>query len=71
MRMWKTWGLALALGLAMAVPTSALAYGDGTPDEQPPAEEPPCDRSLRRGIRTLHRVLRGERLRDPAGQDGV
>ena len=31
-------------GLALiAAPALALAYGDGTPDEQPPAEEQVCD----------------------------
>jgi hypothetical protein len=29
--------------LSLTVPVTAFAYGDGTPDEQPPAEEPPCD----------------------------
>jgi hypothetical protein len=31
-----------AVALAL-VPGAALAYGDGTPDEMPPAEEPVCD----------------------------
>jgi len=32
----------LAAGL-LALPASALAFGNGTPDEQPPAEEVICD----------------------------
>jgi len=34
--------LSSLLGLALA-PVSALAYGDGTPDTDPPAEEVWCD----------------------------
>jgi len=40
------------LGLAAllsAHPATILAYGDGTPDEQPPAEELPCDTAGLRG----------------------
>ena len=35
--------LVLAVGLLASAPTTLLAYGDGTPDGQPPAEELPCD----------------------------
>ena len=34
--------MALAVGV-MGTPALALAFGDGTPDEQPPAEEVVCD----------------------------
>ena len=34
---------ALAIAVLVGAPGLALAYGDGTPDEQPPAEELPCD----------------------------
>lgn len=30
-------------GALMTVSAAAHAYGDGTPDQQPPAEERPCD----------------------------
>lgn len=43
MHHWKRIGLSLALAVTLGTPAAALAYGDGTPDEQPPAEEPPCD----------------------------
>jgi hypothetical protein len=33
---------ALGIGIALA-PLAALAYGDGTPDESPPAEEAVCE----------------------------
>lgn len=33
----------LALASVAAWPTLGLAFGDGTPDEQPPAEELVCD----------------------------
>lgn len=35
--------LALVGAALIAAPALALAYGDGTPDEQPPAEEQVCD----------------------------
>jgi hypothetical protein len=35
--------LALLAAATMSAPAMALAYGDGTPDEQPPAEEAICD----------------------------
>lgn len=43
--MHRLWNVTLALlaAAAIACPTLALAYGDGTPDEQPPAEEQVCD----------------------------
>lgn len=49
MKHWKRAGLALMLALALGTPAIAFAYGDGTPDEQPPAEEPPCDAAGLRG----------------------
>jgi hypothetical protein len=39
MRTWTWLVLALALGLT---PGGALAFGDGTPDTDPPAEEEVC-----------------------------
>jgi hypothetical protein len=33
----------LFLATAVAAPKVALGYGDGTPDDMPPAEELPCD----------------------------
>ena len=40
----QTWftdlATALALGSTLVIPATGLAYGNGTPDEQPPAEEP-------------------------------
>ena len=35
--------LALLTSALVAAPGLALAFGDGTPDEQPPAEEQICD----------------------------
>ena len=35
--------LALIVAGLFALPGLALAYGDGTPDDQPPAEETICD----------------------------
>ena len=35
--------LALLAAAMIGSPALALAYGDGTPDEQPPAEELVCD----------------------------
>ncbi len=50
MEIWKSAALALMAAVAIAsTPVGALAYGDGTPDEQPPAEEPPCDAAGLRG----------------------
>jgi hypothetical protein len=46
---WRTTGLALMAGMMIGLPAHALAYGDGTPDEQPPAEELPCDAAGLRG----------------------
>jgi hypothetical protein len=37
---WTTAVLAIAL---FALPSSAAAFGDGTPDTDPPAEEVTCD----------------------------
>ena len=39
---WKTVALGAAALLVSAVGT-AMAYGDGTPDEMPPAEEQVCE----------------------------
>lgn len=39
----RTLGLALLLGTLAATPAPVGAFGDGTPDEAPPAEEQPCD----------------------------
>jgi hypothetical protein len=41
----KNWVLGGAVGLlaALLYAPSALAYGDGTPDTEPPAEEIVCD----------------------------
>jgi hypothetical protein len=39
----RTLGVALLLAGFVAAPASVAAFGDGTPDEQPPAEELPCD----------------------------
>jgi hypothetical protein len=41
--------LALALSALVATPGLAQAFGRGTPDEQPPAEETPCDDAGLRG----------------------
>jgi len=41
--------LAMLASASLAIPAVALGYGDGTPDEQPPAEEPPCDVAELRG----------------------
>ncbi len=46
---WRTTGLALMAGMMISLPALALAYGDGTPDGQPPAEELPCDAAGLRG----------------------
>ncbi len=35
--------MALLVAAVIASPGLALAYGDGTPDQQPPAEEQICD----------------------------
>lgn len=42
MRIGSTAAAALA-ALGLMFPTLGHAYGDGTPDEQPPAEEHVCD----------------------------
>lgn len=45
MRTWnfdKRWLSAMALA-AILLPASASAFGDGTPDTDPPAEEAVCD----------------------------
>ena len=57
---WRTTGLALMAGIMIAIPALAPAYGDGTPDEQPPYR-PRC-----RGVR-YYRAL----LHDRAGQQCV
>lgn len=49
MNHWHRTRLALVAALTLATPVAALAYGDGTPDEQPPAEEQPCDAAGLRG----------------------
>lgn len=41
MRKQKLFGIGLAVTLGASAP--ALAYGDGTPDESPPAEEEVCE----------------------------
>ena len=43
MRSFTSTIAALALAGLLFAPGSALAFGDGTPDESPPAEEPVCD----------------------------
>lgn len=35
--------LAFLIGALIGSPTAVSAFGDGTPDEMPPAEELPCD----------------------------
>jgi len=40
---------ALLLGGLITLPSGALAYGDGTPDTDPPAEESSCDAAELRG----------------------
>ena len=42
MRIGTTVAAAVA-ALGLMIPTLGHAYGDGTPDEQPPAEESVCD----------------------------
>ena len=46
---WRMTGVALMAVATIGLPARALAYGDGTPDEQPPAEELPCDAAGLRG----------------------
>ena len=46
---FTTLAATLALACAVATPRILHAYGDGAPDEQPPAEEPPCDAADLRG----------------------
>jgi len=43
MRILKATASTLLAGALMITSTTATAYGDGTPDEQPPAEEQVCD----------------------------
>ncbi len=43
MRILKATASVLLAGALMIAATAASAYGDGTPDEQPPAEEQVCD----------------------------
>jgi hypothetical protein len=40
---FRRMALAVLISGLSFLPGSALAYGDGTPDEQPPAEESICD----------------------------
>src|SRR3954447_18878989 len=40
---------ALLIGMTMMRPLPVLAYGNGTPDTDPPAEETPCDSAGLRG----------------------
>lgn len=37
------WTLAVLAAAMIALPVSASAFGDGTPDTDPPAEEAACD----------------------------
>lgn len=39
----RSLGMSLLLGTLIATPAPVWAFGDGTPDEEPPAEEQPCD----------------------------
>ncbi len=39
----RSLSLSLLIGGLVAAPVSTWAFGDGTPDEEPPAEEQPCD----------------------------
>ncbi len=39
----RTLTLGLLAATVIGTPALALAYGDGTPDQQPPAEEQICD----------------------------
>ena len=41
--------MAVSIGMLIGVPPLALGYADGTPDEQPPAEEMPCEDAGLRG----------------------
>ena len=43
MRILKAIASTLLSGALILASTSATAYGNGTPDEQPPAEEQVCD----------------------------
>jgi hypothetical protein len=49
MKLWRTFVLAAVMAALAGAPGTTFAYGDGTPDEQPPAEEPPCDAAGIRG----------------------
>jgi hypothetical protein len=43
MRILETTAAMLLAGVVMFASTSAHAYGNGTPDEQPPAQEQQCE----------------------------
>lgn len=49
MKNWRAISAAFVATVMIGTPALALAYGDGTPDEQPPAEEQPCDAAGLRG----------------------